>query len=179
MLKIALILLLILAVAIVALLILAARKPDSFRISRSVLIKAKADKVFDLIDDFKAWPQWSPYETRDPGMTRTYGPISKGKGATYEWAGDNKTVGAGRMRITEAAAPYKLLIALEFLRPLKASNTAEFTLEPEGDAVKTTWAMFGPQRFTAKLMGMAWNMDKMVGKDFEAGLAKLKTVAEN
>jgi hypothetical protein len=111
-------------------------------------------------------------------MARTYGPSTKGKDATYEWSGDNKTVGAGRMRITECAAPYKLLIALEFLRPFKASHIAEFTLEPQGDAVKTTWAMFGPQPFMSKLMGLVYDMDKICGKDFEAGLSKLKAAAE-
>ena len=177
MLKVVVIVVLVIVALIAILLIVASRKPNTFRITRSVLIKAKADRVFALIDDFHAWRQWSPWEDRDPNMSRTYGPTTKGQGATYAWSGNNK-IGAGRMEITDCAEPHKLLVRVEFIKPMQAVNTAEFTLEPEGDAVKTTWAMFGPKTLFSKVMGVFFSMDAMVGKDFEKGLADLKAVAE-
>ena len=178
MLKVVVIVVLVIVALIAILLIVASRKPNTFRITRSVLIKAKADRVFALIDDFHAWRQWSPWEDRDPNMSRTYGPTTKGQGATYAWSGNNK-IGAGRMEITDCAEPRKLLVRLEFIKPMQAVNTAEFTLEPEGDAVKTTWAMFGLSNTMHKVMSTLMDMDKMIGKDFEAGLSKLKALAEN
>lgn len=176
--SVVLIVLAVIVVLIVAVLGLAASRPNAFRVSRSILIKAKPDKIYPMIDDFHAWIRWSPYEGRDPNMTRTYGAVAQGKGAVYEWSGEAKTVGAGRMEITEAAAPFKTLIKLDFLKPFEGHNTAEFTLEPEADATKVTWAMFGPAPFMHKLMGMVFNMDRMIGKDFETGLANLKGIAE-
>jgi uncharacterized protein YndB with AHSA1/START domain len=111
-------------------------------------------------------------------MTRTYGPTTSGQGAVYEWAGDNKTVGAGRMEILQTTPASKIVIKLDFMRPFEAHNTAEFTLEPDGGAILVTWAMSGPSSLMHKLMGLAFDMDKMVGKDFEAGLANLKALAE-
>ena len=160
-----------------ALLIFAATRPDSFRIQRTTSIKAPPEKIFTLINDLHSWGTWSPYEKKDPGMTRTFGSTSVGQGATYEWDG-NKDVGKGRMEIAQSSPPSKIVIKLDFIKPFEANNTAEFTLEPRGDATDVTWALFGPSPYISKLMSIFFSMDRMVGKDFEAGLADLKTVAE-
>jgi uncharacterized protein YndB with AHSA1/START domain len=158
-------------------LILAAMKPDSFRVERSASIKAPAEKIFPLVSDLKGWAAWSPYEKKDPAMQRTFGAVTAGKGAVYGWEG-NKNVGKGRMEITSAAPPSKLVIKLDFFEPFEAHNTAEFTLDGKGDATTVTWAMYGPANFISKLMGVFFNMDKMIGADFEAGLANLKSITE-
>lgn len=164
-------------VAIVAVLGLAALKPNTFRIQRATTIKAPPEKIFALIDDFHAWGSWSPWEKVDPSMTRTYSGTGSGKGAVYAWEG-NRDIGQGRMEITEMAPPSRVVIKLDFLAPLEAHNTAEFTLNPKGDSTDVTWAMYGPNSFVGKLIGVFLSMDKMVGGMFETGLANLKTVAE-
>lgn len=152
-------------------------RPNAFRIERSLPVKAPAGKVFALINDFHHWPSWSPWEKMDPAMKKTHSGSASGSGAVYEWQGNNK-VGQGRMEITGAVANSKVTIKLDFYKPFEAHNTTEFTLVPQGESVTVTWAMFGPQPFMAKLMGVFMSMDKMVGKDFEAGLAAMKAVAE-
>lgn len=166
----------IIALAIIALLVVAAMQPDTFRIQRSIVIKAPPEKVQPLIADFKAWGAWSPWEKKDPAMKRTFGGAERGQGATYAWEG-NKEVGSGKMEILDAQ-PLKVTIKLMFLKPFEATNTAEFTLAPEGDGTKVTWAMFGPANFLQKVMCVFMDMDKMVGPDFESGLAALKAAAE-
>jgi carbon monoxide dehydrogenase subunit G len=158
-------------------LIYASTKPDSFRVQRSASVKAPPEKIFPLINDLKAWVGWSPYEKKDPAMKRSFGPVTAGKGATYEWAGD-KNVGQGRMEILEAQPSSKVLIKLDFIKPFEAHNTAEFTLEPKGDTTLATWAIYGPSAFVTKVMGLFFDMDTMIGKDFEVGLADLKAAAE-
>lgn len=162
---------------IVAILVLAAFKPDEFRVERSVHIKAPPEKIFPLISDLHAFSTWSPYEKLDPAMKRSYSGPASGKGAAYEWQGD-KNVGHGRMEITNAAAPNSVLIQLDFLEPFEAHNTAAFTLKPEGDGTVVTWAMFGPANYMSKLMSVFFSIDKMVGTQFEEGLANLKQLAE-
>ena len=165
------------AVLLLGAVILATLKPDSFRVERSIVINAPPEKVFAQVSDLKAWSAWSPYEKKDPAMKRTFGPVTAGKGAVYEWDGD-KNVGKGRMEITEAARPSKVLIKLDFLEPFEGHNIAEFTMAGKGGATAVTWAMYGPAPFVSKLMGVFFNMDKMIGADFEAGLANLRTIAE-
>jgi hypothetical protein len=172
-----LIILAILAVAVVAVLGYAATRPGTFRVQRSASIRAPASRIFPFINDFHAWAQWSPYEHRDPNMKRTFGPVTSGKGATYAWDG-NKNVGAGHMEILDAPAPSRVTIKLDFIRPFEGHNTAEFALEPQGDTTRVTWAMYGPNLYLGKVMGIFINMDKMIGKDFETGLANLKALAE-
>ncbi|APV50271.1 polyketide cyclase [Betaproteobacteria bacterium GR16-43] len=167
---------LLLLVAIIAIVVIAALQPDTFRIERSIAIKAPPEKVQAQIADFHAWGAWSPWEKKDPAMKRTFGGPERGKGATYAWEG-NKDVGSGRMEIL-VADPQKVAIKLEFLKPFEATNTAEFTLVPQGDTTTVTWAMFGPSNFIQKVMCLFMSMDKMVGPDFEAGLAALKASAE-
>ena len=163
-------------VAIAGILLYAATKPDSFRVQRTVLINAPSDKVFPLINDIKAWTVWSPYEKKDPAMKRTYGAVTAGKGATYAWDGD-KNVGQGSMEIVESG-PRKIVIKLDFLKPFEAHNMAEFLLEPKGDSTSVTWAIYGPSPYMSKVIGTFMNIDDMIGRDFEKGLADLKAAAE-
>ncbi|MFN0299434.1 MAG: SRPBCC family protein [Burkholderiales bacterium] len=164
-------------VLVAGVLIFAATKPDTFRIQRSASIKAPPEKVFAFINDFKRWDVWSPWEKKDPSMKRDYGAATVGKGATYTWEG-NKDVGQGGMEIVESVAPNKVALKLDFVKPFEAHNIVTFTLEPQGDTTNLTWAMEGPVPFFAKIIHVFINMDKMVGKDFEAGLASLTTAAE-
>lgn len=164
-------------VVIAGILALAARKPDTFTLERSVLVNAPPEKVFALIDDFHRWDAWSPWEKIDPSMKRTFSGAERGKGAVYAWQGDGKA-GAGRMEITESTPPSKVAIKLDFTKPIEASNTVEFALVPQGNATKVTWAMRGPSPFISKVMQVFVSMDDMVGKDFEAGLAAVKRAAE-
>ena len=167
----------ILAIAIAAVLILAATKPDTLRVQRSISIKAAPEDIFPLISDFHQWRKWSPYENKDPAMKRTYSGAERGKGAAYAWEGD-RNVGSGRMEILEASAPQKVAIKLDFFTPFEGHNTAEFTMLPQGDGTHVTWLMHGPARFITKLIQVVMNLDNMIGKDFEAGLAKLKQITE-
>ena len=162
---------------IAALLIYAATKPDTFALERSTSIKAPPEKIFALFNDFHHWTAWSPWEKLDPALKRTYSGAEAGKGAVYEWEGNNK-VGKGRMEIEDSVAPSKVAIDLHFLKPFEARNVAEFTLASQGDATNVTWKMHGPSPYLSKVMTLFFSMDKMVGKDFETGLANLKAVAE-
>jgi uncharacterized protein YndB with AHSA1/START domain len=164
-------------VLVAAVLLFAATRPDSFRVQRSTSIKAPPEKIFPLIADFHAWGAWSPWEKLDPTMKRTHSGAPSGKGAVYAWDGNND-VGAGRMEVAEVVPPSRLSIKLDFSRPMEGHNTAEFTLVPKGDGSEVTWAMFGPSPYLSKLIGLFLDMDKMIGKDFEAGLANLKALAE-
>jgi uncharacterized protein YndB with AHSA1/START domain len=166
-----------LAAAVAAILIIAATKPDSFRVERRIVINAPPEKVFPLINDFHAWPVWSPWERKDPAMRRTHSGAPSGKGAVYAWEG-NKNVGHGRMEIMESSPPSRVAIQLDFLKPFEAHNIAEFSLDPGNGTTVVIWAMHGPNHFCAKLMGTVMSMDKMVGKDFEQGLANMKAAAE-
>jgi uncharacterized protein YndB with AHSA1/START domain len=167
----------IVAALVAALLIYVANRPTDFAIRREATIAAPADKVYPLIADFHAWANWSPYEKRDPAMAKTYSGPASGLGSVYEWDGNNQ-VGSGRMEVTEAAAPSRLVLDLRFFKPMKGHNQAVFTLEPVDGQTRVIWAMTGKYGFPAKLMGIFLNMDKMIGTDFAAGLADLKTVAE-
>jgi len=163
--------------AVAALLGVAATKPDKFRVQRTARINASPDKILAFITDFRRWTAWSPWEKLDPGMKRTHSGATSGKGAVYAWEGSAKA-GKGRMEITELSAPSKVTIDIHFIKPFAVRNTVEFTLEPQGSSTEITWAMFGPSPFATKVMGVFVSMDKLIGKDFEQGLANLKTVAE-
>lgn len=169
---------LIIAVTLIAaVLIYAATKPDIYRIQRSANIAASPDKVFAFINDLHSWVSWSPWEKMDPAMKKSHSGSPQGKGAALEWDG-NKDVGTGRMEILESVPPSKILIKLDFLKPFESYNTAEFTLAAQSGATKVTWAMHGPQPYMLKVMTLFCSMDKMVGGQFEKGLADLKTLAE-
>jgi len=167
----------ILAIAIAIVLLLALTKPNSFAVQRAISIRAPAEKIFPLINDFHQWVAWSPYENKDPAMKRTYSGAESGKGAVYAWDG-NSNVGSGRMEILDASVPSKIVIKLDFLKPFEGHNTAEFTMLPQGDATNLVWAMRGQAVFVSKVMQVFMNLDKMIGKDFEAGLANLKKLTE-
>ena len=164
-------------VLLAALLGFAATKPDTFRVERSTSIKAPPQKIFPLINDFHNWGAWSPWEKMDPAMKRAHSGAPGGKGAVYEWDGNDK-VGQGRMEVTDSVPPSRIAIKLDFLKPFEGHNIAEFTLYPKGESTDVTWAMHGPSPFIMKVMGVFASMDSMVGKDFEAGLANLKATAE-
>jgi uncharacterized protein YndB with AHSA1/START domain len=169
--------LVILLAIVVAILAYASTRPAEFRIERSATMNAPPDRVFAAINDFRNWLAWSPWEKLDPALRRTHSGSPSGRGAIYEWEG-NKKVGKGRMEITESTPPSKVLIRLDFIKPFESHNTAEFRIEPQGTATQVTWTMNGKNQFMGKLMGLFMNMDRMIGKDFEAGLANLRGVVE-
>lgn len=163
-------------VLVAALLVYATTRPDTFSVERVTTIKATPEKIHALIDDFHQWNVWSPYEKLDPAMKRSFSGADSGVGAIYEWDGNSKA-GQGRMEITQST-PSKIVIQLDFIRPFEGHNIAEFTLQPNGDATDVRWAMHGPSPYMAKLMGIFFSMDQMIGKDFVVGLANMKAVAE-
>ena len=167
---------LLIVAVIVGILVVAATKPDDFRVQRTTTINAPAEKIAPLINDFHAWSSWSPFERLDPEMKRTYSGADRGKGAVYQWDG-NSQAGAGRMEIIDSS-PSKVGIQLDFNRPFESHNVAEFTLEPRGTSTDVTWAMHGPNLFIGKVMSVFMSMDRMVGSDFETGLRNLKALAE-
>jgi len=169
--------LVVVAVAAAAVLVVASTKPDAFRVERRIAIKAPPEKVFAMINDFHLWPAWSPWEKRDPEMKRAYSGAAAGKSAAYAWEG-NRNVGTGRMEITESTPPSRVVIALDFLAPFEAHSTADFMLTPEGGGTSVVWAMYGPATFMSKVMSIFCSMDRMIGRDFEEGLANMKTAAE-
>jgi len=166
-----------LAGLVAAVLGFAATKPSEFRLRRIHRINTPPAKIFPLINDFRRWEAWSPWEKLDPALKRTHSGAPSGKGAVYEWEGNSKA-GKGRMEIVESSPPGKIVIKIDFIKPFEAHNTVDFMLEPKGTATDVTWSMFGPNPYMMKVMGVFVDMDQMVGKDFEKGLASLKTVAE-
>ena len=155
----------------------AAMRSGQFRVERSARVAAPPDRVFAVINDFHEWKSWSPWEEIDPAMNRIHSGPANGQGAIYEWKG-NKQVGEGRMEITESIPSKKVGIKLDFLKPFEAHNMVELSLVPSGNATDVTWAMTGSSPFLMKVIGLFMSMDKMVGKDFEKGLARLKTRVE-
>lgn len=160
-------------VIIAAIFIYAATKPDNFRIERRIIINAAPDTIFPLINNFHQWMLWSPWENIDPALQRQYSGATAGVGATYEWKGNNK-VGSGRMQIVKSDSPSNIYINLDFFEPFKAQNNAEFTLVSHDQATEVIWVMSGKNMFISKVMSVFCDMDKMIGKNFEDGLLKLK-----
>jgi uncharacterized protein YndB with AHSA1/START domain len=168
---------LIVGAVIAALLAFAATKPNTFRLERSITINAPPEKVFALVNDFKEWRQWSPWENVDADLKRDYSGAASGVGAVYAWEG--QMTGQGRMEIVESTPAERVSIQLMFIKPWQATNTAEFALTPNAQGgTNAMWAMFGPSPFMSKVMQIFMSMDAMVGKDFEKGLAQLKAAAE-
>ena len=162
----------ILALAIAAALILAAKKPDIFSVRREIDIKAPPEAIFSLISDFHRWGAWSPWENKDPAMRRSFSGAASGEGAVYGWEG-NRNVGSGRMEIMDTVVPSKIVIKLDFIKPFEGHNVAVFALVPQGSATRVTWTMDGPTPFVSKVMQVFVSMDALIGKDFEAGLSNL------
>jgi len=151
---------------------------STFTVQRSTTINASAEQVFDQIVNFRHWGAWSPWEDMDPNLTRTYSGPESGTGASYAWSG-NRKAGQGNMKITGVDSPRTLRIELVFEKPWKSRNDVLFSIEPAGDGAHVTWSMTGPRPLMLRLMGFVMSMEKMVGPDFEKGLARLKTVSEN
>lgn len=149
---------------------------STFRISRSTTISAPPERIHALLDDFREWQKWSPWEGLDPAMTRDYSDPSSGVGASYSWKG-NRKAGTGRMEMLESS-PQHVAAALDFSAPMRAKNRVDFTLTPSGPTTTVEWAMSGPQNAVMRVMSTFWSMEKMIGPDFERGLAQLKQVAE-
>ena len=167
--------LIVLAVIVIIFIGLAAMQPSEFRVVRSGVIPAPAPEVFEQVNNFHNWEAWSPWVGIDPAMKQTYEGPPAGTGAIYKWSG-NSEVGEGVMTITESH-PYDLVrIRLDFIKPFTTTNTAEFTFEPKGEQTMVTWSMEGKNNFIAKAISMFIDMDKMVGGNFEKGLANLKTI---
>jgi hypothetical protein len=164
--------------AIVALFVgVVALQPPSFRVARTIVIATPPSTVFAQVNDFHNWEAWNPWGKIDPAMKQTYEGAPAGVGAVYSWVG-NGNVGAGRMTITESRSTELIRIKLEFLKPFAATNTAEFTMNPEGEKTALTWSMTGACNFMAKAFHLFLNMDKMIGGQFEKGLADVKAIAE-
>jgi uncharacterized protein YndB with AHSA1/START domain len=168
-----------LALAFIALIffVIIAGQPDEFVVSRAGKISAPPEKIFRHVNDFHKWEAWSPWAKLDPACRYAYAGSAAGAGARFSWSGNNK-VGEGHMTILESRPDELIRIQLEFLKPFKATSTSEFTLEPEGNQTAMTWSMYGKNNFMAKAMGLVMNCDKMVGGDFERGLANLKSIVE-
>jgi len=166
-----------LAVIVIAFLGVVAMQPSEFRVTRTATIAAPAPVVFAQVNDFHNWEAWNPWAKLDPAMKQTYEGAPAGTGAMYTWAG-NSQVGEGRMTLTESRPNDLIRVRLEFVKPFKATNVAEFRFRLEGDRTAVTWSMTGRNNFMAKALHLVMNMDRMVGGQFEKGLAQMKAVVE-
>ena len=166
-----------LVAVLAALTLVVATRPAVFHVERSTTVAAPPELVFALVNDLHEWPRWSPYEKRDAGMKREYAGAASGQGASYRWDG-NDDVGAGLLTITESVPNQRVAIRLEFARPMVATNEVVFAFQGSGDQTRVSWAMDGRNGFVGKLLSLLLDVDAMVGKDFEAGLAAMKAEAE-
>jgi hypothetical protein len=166
-----------LVVIVVGLAAVIALQPAAYRVSRSATIAAPAPVVFAQVNDFHRWAAWSPWEKIDPAMKRTYEGPPAGVGASYTWAGKGE-VGEGRMTIVESRPSDLIQVKLEFVKPFAGTSVAEFSFKPEGDRTLVTWSMTGDKNFIAKAIHLVMSMDRMIGDQFDKGLAAMKTVAE-
>ena len=161
-----------------ALVAYASTRPTDFRYVRVTTIQASPERVFAQVNDFHRWEAWSPWARLDPQMETTYSGAPAGHGAKYAWNSKSGKVGAGSMLITDAQAPRHVVIDLHFTRPFKAENVTRFTFEGAGGGTTVTWEMTGKNGLVSKIFGLFMNMDKLIGADFDRGLASLKRVAE-
>lgn len=165
------------ALIFIGILLAAALKPAHFHVERSLTMPSSAEKVFSLVNDFRLWQEWSPWEKLDPNMKRTFEGPPSGTGASYSWSG-NEDVGSGRMTIVSSTPPSTIQIRLEFLKPWAATNDVNFTFLAEEAQTKVTWSMSGKVPYSTRIFTLFFNMDKLVGQDFEKGLAQLKARVE-
>jgi hypothetical protein len=166
------------ALMVLVLVLVVSTRPDTFHVERSITVNAPAEYAFAQVNDFHAWPAWSPWEKLDPNMQRTHSGAASGEGAQYAWKG-NDDVGEGRMTIEKSQLPSLISIRLEFIEPFPATNTATFTFGAAPEGTKVTWAMDGKNNFMAKAAHLFMDIDQMVGNDFQKGLSALKGVAES
>jgi len=165
------------AVLVIAFAAVVAMQPAEFRVARSATIAAPLPAVFAQVNDFRKWPAWSPYDKLDPAMKKTYSGAPAGTGASYAWAG-NHEAGVGRATITESRPDELVRIRLDFEQPFAGTAFAEFRFKPDGERTVVEWSLAGANSFLAKAVHLFMDMDKMVGGQFETGLAQLKAVAE-
>jgi uncharacterized protein YndB with AHSA1/START domain len=170
--------LVVVVVVIAAVLLFAATKPNAFRIERSLTIAASPEKIFPLIDDFHHWSQWAPQDREDPTLTRTYSGAESGVGAISNWKGNGRETGQGRMTIERSKPNERVMVKVEWDKPMATVNTNWFILQPAGSGTKVTWTMEGPNLYMMKVMSVFIGMDRMMGKHFEDGLQNLKSAAE-
>lgn len=168
----------VLAVLLVILIVVIATRPGEFRVARSTTVNTPPAAVFAHVNELKKWEAWNPWGKVDPNMKLTYAGPAAGVGASYAWVGNNE-VGEGKGTVTEVRANELVQLKLEFFKPMAGVSIAEFTFKPQGDKTEVTWAMSGKNNFIAKAMCMIMNMDKMIGGQFEKGLADLKAAAES
>jgi len=170
-------LLIVLALIAIVLVVVVALQPSQYRVERTATIAAPAPVVFAQVNDFHNWEAWSPWAKIDPAMKQTYEGPAAGTGAIYRWVG-NTEVGEGRMTISESRPGDLIRVSLEFLKPFASTATAEFTFKPQGDQTVVTWSMTGGRNFMAKAVHLILNIDRLIGEQFEKGLAQMKAVAE-
>jgi len=166
-----------LTIIVLLFIVVIAGQPDEFKLTRSTSIAAPPEKVFPHVNDFHKWEAWSPWAKLDPACKNAFEGAAAGTGAIFNWSG-NKKVGEGRMTIFESLASNVIRINLEFFKPFKATNTAEFIFRPEGNQTVVTWSMVGKNNFMGRIFSLIVNCDAMVGRDFEKGLASLKALVE-
>jgi len=166
-----------LAVIVIVFVVVVALRPSEYRVARTLMISAPAAAVFAQVNDFHKWDAWNPWAKIDPAMKQTYAGAPAGAGAVYTWTG-NKEVGEGRMTLAESRPHELIRIDLEFLKPFAATSIAEFTFKPEGNQTVVTWSMAGKVNFVARVIHLFVDMDKMIGANFEQGLADMKSVVE-
>ncbi len=166
------------AVLVALLIAFIATRPDAFVVSRSEVMAVSPAAVFAHVNNLRKWEPWSPWEKLDPGLKRTFEGPEAGVGAVYNWLGDPKNVGSGRMTILESRPAELVLIKLEFFTPFKGEGICDFVFTPEGEKTKVTWSMRGTCNFMAKAMHLVMNMDKMIGTQYAKGLADLKVLVE-
>jgi uncharacterized protein YndB with AHSA1/START domain len=167
----------VLLAAIVVVLVYGATRPDQFRIARKVTIKAPPDSIYPLVSDLRRFNEWNPFAKADPSAKIVYGATTSGPGGSYNWDSTGQA-GKGRMEITEATEPSRVAMSLQFDKPMKANNQVVFALQSQGASTEVTWEMTGKYGLLHKTMGVIFNFDKMVGGQFEKGLADLKSQAE-
>jgi hypothetical protein len=169
-----------LVLAVAAVLLIAATKPATFKVERQTIIAAPSAAIFPHIADFHQWAAWSPWEHLDPQMRKTYSGPPTGPGSSYAWSG-NSDAGEGKMTVLESRPNEEVKIRLEFLKPFAATNTTTYSLRPvSGDnGTQVVWSMEGPNSFMGKVISVFADMDALIGKDFETGLANLKRVSES
>ena len=166
------------AVLVGGVLIAAAFRPDSFRFQRSISIQASPDRIFPLINDLRRFNTWNPFDKKDPDLKGSYSGAASGAGAAYAFEG-NREVGRGRIEIIDSLPVSEVRMKLDIVEPMEGHNVVEFTLKPDGDGTRVTWAIQGPMPYISKIFSLFCNMDAMIGREFETGLAGLKVIAES
>ena len=165
------------AIVVIGVLAYAATLPDTFRVQRSVSIKAPPEKIFPLINELKTMNEWNPFAKQDPTIRLTYSGPASGKGAANDWDSDGQA-GKGRLEITDSAPPSQVTMRLDMIKPMEGHNTIVFALQRQAGSTDVTWSMTGGYPYIAKVMCVFFSMDRMIGGEFDKGLAGLKVMAE-